>query len=131
MARFRGADKVIVRAVELFHHGLKARYVALHQLPRRQVFLRRGLQHLDAVLVGTGEKEDVAAVQPHKSRNRIRCDRLVSVPDMRRAVRIGNYGCDVIGLAGRLLSHEGWYQPRVASASRPNTLKTNGFRSRL
>jgi len=24
-----------------------------------------------------------------------------------------------------------WYQPRVAAASQPNTLKTMGFRSRL
>src|SRR5437764_2628693 len=131
MARFRGTDEIIVRAVELLHHGLKARHVALDQLTRRQVFLRRGLQHLDAVLVSAGEKENIAAVEPHKSRNCIRCDRLVSVPDMRRAVRIGNCGGDVIGLAGRLLSHEGWYQPRVASASRPKTLKINSFRSRL
>ncbi len=51
---------------ELFHHGLEARHVALDQLARRQVFLGRRLQHLDAVLVGAGEEEHVAAIEPLK-----------------------------------------------------------------
>ncbi len=62
--------------------------------------LRRGLQHLDAVLVGAGEEEHVAAVEPHEAGDRIGGDRFVGVADMRRAVRIGDRGGDVIGLAG-------------------------------
>ena len=102
MARLGGADEVVVRAIELFHHGLEARHVALDQLARRQVFLGRGLQHLDAVLVGAGEKEHVAAVEPHEARDGVGRDRLIGVADMRRAVRIGDRGGDVIGLAGRV-----------------------------
>ena len=132
VARLGGADEIVVRAIELFHHGLEARHVALDQLARRQVFLGRRLQHFDAVLVGAGEKKDVTAVEPHEARDRVGGDRLVGVADMRRAVRIGNRGGDVIGLAGHVaLNLVGWYQPRVASASKPKTLKTSGFRSRL
>ena len=133
VARLGGADEIVVRALELFHHGLEARHVALDQLPRRQVLLGRRLQHFDAVLVGAGEKEHVAAVEPLKAGDGVGGDRLIGVADMRRAVRIRNRGGDVIGLAGQVLlcGHEGWYQPRVASASKPKTLKTSGFRSRL
>ena len=130
MARFGGADEIVVRALEPFHHGLEARHVALDQLPRRQVLLGRRLQHLDAVLVGAGEEEHVAAVEPGKARDRVGGDRLIGVADMRRAVRVGDRGGDVIGLAGHV-SDMGWYQPRVASASKPKTLKTSGFRSKL
>src|SRR6516165_470337 len=76
MARFRGANEIVVRAVELLHHGLEGRHI-----------------------------------------------------------RVGNCSGDVIGLAGRAISHsvnhEGWYQPCVASASRPKMLNTKGLRSRL
>src|SRR5262249_18812259 len=68
----------------------------------------RGLQHLDAVLVRAREKEDIAAVEPHKSRDSVSGDRLIGVPDMRRTVRISDRGGDVIRLANRLLTHEGW-----------------------
>ncbi len=127
MARLGGADKVVVRTLELFHHGLKARHVALDQLPWRQVLLCRRLQHFDAVLIGAGEKEHIAAVEPLEAGDGVGGDRLIGVADMRRAVRIRDRGGDVIGFAG----HERRYQPRVASASKPKTLKTSGFRSRL
>ena len=61
--------------------------------------LRRGLLHLDAVLVGAGEEEHVVAVEPHEARDGVGRDRLVGVADMRRAVRIGDRGGDVIRLA--------------------------------
>src|ERR1700722_14784978 len=137
MARFGGADEVVVRAIEFLHHGLEARHVALDQLARRQVLLGGGLQHLDAMLVGAGEKIDIAAVEPHEAGNGIGGDGLVSVADMRRAVRIGDRGGDVIGLAGHRIERSfsakpwGWYHPRVPSASKPKTLKTSGLRSRL
>src|SRR6478609_5942970 len=101
MALLGGADEVIVGAVEPLHHLLEKRHVALHQLPRRELFLRRGLQHLDAVLVGAGEEEHVVAVEPHEAGDRVGGDRLVGVADMRRAIGIGDGGSDVIaGLVG-------------------------------
>ena len=133
VTRFGGADEIVVRALEPFHHGLEARHVALDQLPRRQVLLVRRLQHLDAVLVGAGEEEHVAAVEPGKTGDGVGGDRLIGVADMRRAVGIRNRGGDVIGLAGHVALNlcGAWYQPRVASASKPKTLKTSGFRSKL
>ncbi len=62
--------------------------------------LGRGLQHFAAVLVGAGEKEHVAAVEAGKAGDGVGGDRLIGVADMRRAVRIGNRGGDVIGLGG-------------------------------
>ena len=97
---------------------------------RRQLLLGRRLQHLDAVLVGAGEKKHVVAVEPHEAGDRVGGDRFVGVADMRRAVRIGDRGGDVIGLAGHG-ERRVRYQPRVASASKPKTLKTSGFRSKL
>ena len=58
----------------------------------RELLLRRGLQHLDAVLVGAGEEEHVVAVEPHEAGDRVGGDRLVGVADMRRAVGIGDGG---------------------------------------
>ena len=122
MARLGGADEIVVRAIEPFHHGLEARHVALDQLARRQVFLGRRLQHLDAVLVGAGEKEHVMAVEPHEAGDGVGGDRLIGVADMRRAVRIGDRGGDVIGLAGHLFAdmrvgiNRAW--PRQASRRR-------------
>ena len=56
MARLGGADEVVVRAIEHAHHGLEARHVALDQLRGVRFAFVRGLQHLDAVLVGAGEE---------------------------------------------------------------------------
>ena len=70
---------------------------------RRQLLLARRLQHLHAVLVGAGEEEHVMAVEPHEAGDGIGGDRFVGVADMRRAVRIGNRGGDVIGLASHLI----------------------------
>ena len=101
VARLGGADEVVVRELEFFHHGLEARHVALDQLPRRQIFLGRRLQHFDAVLVGAGEEEYVAAVEPGKASDGVGGDRFIGVADMRRTVRVRNRGGDVIGLAGK------------------------------
>ena len=59
----------------------------------------RGLDHLLAVLVGAGQEEHVLAVEPLKARQRIGRDRLIGVADMRHAVRIGDRGRDVEGVA--------------------------------
>ena len=75
-------------------------------MPRRQVFLGRGLQHLDAVLVGAGEEEHIAAFEPHEAGDGVGGDRFIGVADMRRAVRICDRGGDVIGLAA-FRGHDG------------------------
>ncbi len=106
VALFRGADEVIVRTVQPFDHGLEARHVARHQIGRRDAFARRGLQHLDAVLVGAGQEVHVVTVEPLEARDRIGRDRLVGMTDVRRTVGIGDRGRQVVatrlfGLRGR------------------------------
>ena len=78
-------------------HLLEARGVAGREFQRRQLFGFRGLDHLQAVLVGAGEEEHVLAVEPLKARQRVGRDRLIGVADMRHAVRIGDRGRDVEG----------------------------------
>ena len=85
MARIGGADEVIVRAVQLAHHLLEQRCVAVGEFARRQALAKRRLLHLDAVLVGAGQEEDVAAVEAHEAGERVGGQRLVGVADMRRA----------------------------------------------
>ena len=96
MARLGGADEFVVGAIEPLHHGLEARHVALDQFARRHVLLRRRLQHLDAVLVGAGEEKYISPIKPHEAGDGVGGDGLVGVADMRRAVRIGDRGGDVI-----------------------------------
>ena len=86
--------------------------------------LRRRLLHLDAVLVGAGEEEDVVAVEPHEARDRVGRDRLVGVADMRRAVRIGDRRGDVVA---RLAGGAGG---RLARRSGTRAGRRSGFRSR-
>ena len=117
MALLGGADEVVVRAVEPLHHGLEARHVARDQLPRRELLLRRRLQHLDAVLVGAGEEEHVVAVEPHEAGDRVGRDRLIGMADMRRPVRIGDRRGDVVAglsaISGVLNQRHGWPAPVV------------------
>ncbi len=104
MTRIRGADEVVIRTVHPLDHGLEARHVAFDQFARGNAFPRGGLLNLLAVLVGAGQEEHVVAVEPHETRNRVGRNRFVGVADMRRAVRIGDGGRDVIARFRRHLS---------------------------
>ena len=124
MALLGGADEVVVRAVQPLGHGLEARHVAVEQLPRRDALLRRGLLDLLAVLVGAGEEEHVIAVEPHEAGDGVGRDHLIGVPDMRRAVRIGDRGGDVIaGLFGHAA-------PLVSTARRLGKRRHRALRPR-
>src|SRR6266571_581890 len=90
VALLGGADEIVVRAVHALGQGLEPRHGALRELLRRDVLLRGRLQHLDAVLVGTGEEVHVVAIVPLETRNRVGRDQLVGKSDMRRAIGIGD-----------------------------------------
>jgi hypothetical protein len=62
------------------------------------------------VFVGAGEEVHVIVVEPHEARDRIGRNGFVGVPDMRRAVRIGDRGRQVIAL--------GHADPRLSRAER-------------
>ena len=78
-------------------HVLEARRVAVGKLGRRDALLLRGLQHLDAVLIGAGQEEHVHALQAAEARKRVSGDGLIGVADMGHVVGIGDGGGDVIG----------------------------------
>src|SRR5437870_18931 len=158
MAPLSGADECVVRAIESLDHGLEARNIAFDELLGGKLLLRRGLQHFTPMLVGASEEEHLVIIEPHETGDRIGCDRLVGVADVRRAIGIGDGGGEII--AG-LVSHRSVplsvfgidrkgrdievpagprpgrdalslrYQRRDAWASQPNTSNTNGLRSRL
>ena len=102
LARSDGAARSVVRmkrSNETFSrsiHLLEPAGVAGREFERRSCSsASRGLDHLQAVLVGAGEEEYVLAVEPLKARQRVGRDRLIGVTDMRHAVRIGDRGRDV------------------------------------
>ncbi len=90
VALFRRANEVVVRTVEPLDHCLEMRNVALDQLPRSELLLRRRLQQLDAVLIGAGEEEHIVAIEPLEAGNRVGGDGFIGVADMWRAIRIGD-----------------------------------------
>src|SRR5690606_16357411 len=95
MTLLRGADEVIMRSIEHLGHTLELGRVAVGELARRKAFLTGRLQHLDAVLVRPGKEHHFLAIEALKPGQRVRCDQLICMTDMRTAVRIGNGGGDV------------------------------------
>src|ERR1700754_2222822 len=101
MLLFRGADEAIEGEVGPLVHFFEAGGIAGRKLRRRQALALRGLDHLQPVLVGAGQEEHVLAVEPLEARQRIGCERLIGVADMRLAVGIGDRGRDVESVATR------------------------------
>ena len=83
MARLGGAHHMVGAGVERGAHLVELRRVAVGQSLRREAFLRRGLLHLEAVLVRARDEEHVLAVEPLEAGDRVGGDALVGVADMR------------------------------------------------
>ncbi|MGY3393286.1 hypothetical protein ACVWW6_005877 [Bradyrhizobium sp. USDA 3311] len=98
---FGGADETVERHVEPLVHRLEAGRVTGRERGRGQALVLRGLNHLQAVLVGAGQEEHVLAVEPCKACQRVGGDRLIGVADMRVAVGIGDRGRDVEDVVAR------------------------------
>ena len=99
MLFFSRADETIERNVQALVHLLEPAGVARSEIGRRHSFGLRGLNHLLTMLVGAGEEEHILAIEARKTRQRIGRDRLISVADMRCAVRVGDGGRDIVGIA--------------------------------
>ncbi len=99
MARLRGADEVVVGAVEHVFHLPEHGGVAVGQRLHGDAFLVGRLLHLEAVLVGAGQMKNVAAVEALEARDRVGRQRRVGVADVRHAVGIENRRRDVEFLA--------------------------------
>ena len=95
MARLGRTHDVVGARVEELAHRRELLGDAVHERLRRHAFARRGLLDLEAVLVHTGDEQRLAPVEAHESLDRVGRDALVSVADMRRAVRVGNCRGDV------------------------------------
>ncbi len=102
MLFFCRADEAVERDVQPLIHLFETRGVAGRDLQRRQPFGFRGLNHLQPVLVGAGEKKHILAVEPRKARQRIGRDRLIGMADMRHAIGVRDGGRDVEGLTGQI-----------------------------
>jgi hypothetical protein len=86
--RLGRADEIILRHVESGHHVAKHLRVAVGQGLGGEPFGRRRLLHLEAMLVGAGEKEYVLAVEPLEARDDVGRQRRVGVADVGGAVGI-------------------------------------------
>ncbi len=95
MLLLRRSDEAIERDIQPLIHLLEPRSIARRQLSRCQVFLLRGLNHLQAVLVRSRQEEHILAVKALKARQGIGRDRLIGVPDVWGAIWIGNRCGDV------------------------------------
>ena len=91
------ADEIVVRAVQPGAHFAEQRRVPVRKLRRRDPQVTGGLDHLQAMLVGAGQKEHVISVEPLEPCDRIGRNGLVGVADMRLTVGIGDRGRDVKG----------------------------------
>ena len=92
------------RSNEMFKFLVHLTEIAGHFLGERgglDALLARRLGHLEAMLVGAGQEEDVAARIALEARDRVGGDRLIGVADMRAAVGVGDRGGDVEGLGHR------------------------------
>ncbi len=94
-----GADETVKRNIQTLVHVAEPAGVAFGEFGRRHAFGGRGLDHLLAVLVGTGQEEHVLAVEPLEARQRVGRNRLIGVTDMRLAVRISDRCGDEVGVA--------------------------------
>ena len=92
---FGRADETVVRQMQRVGERLEARGVAVGEFAHRHALLDRGLLHLQAVLVGAGQKEHVIAVEPLEAGDGVGRDRLVGVADVGYAVRVGDGSRDV------------------------------------
>src|SRR5690606_36661545 len=94
-----------------------ARRVAVGQLLGRDTLLGRALLHLEPMLIGAGEQEDLAAVQAGKAGHDITGDGCVGMAEMRLAIGVIDRRGEV---EGRSPAHEvnaPWAAPRASGAS--------------
>ena len=124
VARFGGADKVVVGDVQLGPERLEVLAVFVGHRFGGDVLLRSGFDHLNAVLVRASEKVDLVAHRPAEPREHVGCDRRVRVAYVRRVVDIVNGRRDVKGVShGRSCAKKG---QGVGNAQRQANLRGRG-----
>ena len=94
------ADEEVVGGADALAHVAKARGVEVDELPRGQALALRRLSDRLAVLVGTGEEEDVLAALAVVSGEHVGGDRRVGVAEMWLGVDVVDRGGDVVAHGG-------------------------------
>ncbi len=120
MAGLRSTKETIVRNIQYVCHLKEIRRHFVREGARLHAPAARGLDHLEAVLVGARLEEDVAALTALEARDRVGGDHLIGMADVRPPVGIMDRGGEVIGLghAGALGGHVRRFNPHRAGASR-------------
>lgn len=93
-----GTDETIVRNIENVGHFTEIAGHFVSEFARFDAAFARGFDHLEAVLVGAGLEEDVAAVLALIARDRVGGDHLIGMADMRTAIGIVDCCRDVEGI---------------------------------
>jgi hypothetical protein len=99
MVSVGGADETVERAVQPLAHRLEFGSELIDISLRRNALRLGGALHLLPVLVGSGHGEHVMAVEALEAGNRVCCDHLVGVADMRRPFGIGDRRRQIKGRA--------------------------------
>ena len=102
MVGLGGADEAVVGNVQGVVHCLERSRHFLGEFLRRHTALARRLRHFQAMFVGAGQEEDVAAPEALEAGDGVGRDRLIGMADMRPPVGIGDGGGDVERVAHRV-----------------------------
>ena len=101
MARFSGADEVVVRDLRRIEDRLEAAGDLADELMRVSALGFGGLLNLEAILIRADLEENVLTTHPKVTSGDIAREVGQDVPDMWNAIHIRDRGTD-----GRLLRHE-------------------------
>ena len=99
VARFGGADELVVGDVHQLGHGAEILRYAVAEFLRRHARVARRFRHLLTMLVGAGEKQDPAPIEPHEPRQRVARHRGIGMAQMRRIIDVVDRRGDVERLA--------------------------------
>ena len=100
--RIGGADEEVVGGADLLGDLLELRHHLVHMLLGAEPPRAGRLLHLRAVLVGTGEEEDVVAQLAMETRSDVGGRRGVGMADVRHVVDVVDRSGDVEAAHGRL-----------------------------
>lgn len=89
MAGLRGAHNVVGFRKKSGSHRVELRCRAVGELLRREAFAFRGPLQLLAMLIHSGDEQDIRAVKPLEAGNRVGGDPLIGMTDVGRAIGVG------------------------------------------
>ena len=98
MALFAGTHECCIRNIKFVAHISEIRRHFISKLECFPSGCTRCLHHFKPMLVGTRDEAHIASLQTLKPRNRVGCDSLIGVADMRLAIRVRDGRGNIKGL---------------------------------